>query len=83
MSYSVIPTPRFKREAKKLLKKYTSLKGELSELTEILQANPEHGTSLGKRAYKIRLGVKSKRIGKSGRTRIITYVIAEDGEIYF
>jgi hypothetical protein len=36
MVYSVIPTEKFKKEAKRLIKKYPSLKDELDELETIL-----------------------------------------------
>jgi hypothetical protein len=39
MSYSVIPIERFKKEAKRLIKKYPSLKSELTELNETLSGN--------------------------------------------
>lgn len=32
MNYSIIPIPKFKKEAKRLVKKYPSLKNELNEL---------------------------------------------------
>lgn len=82
MSYSVILTPHFKREAKRLLKKYVSLRKELSELNTLLTTNPAYGTSLGRGVYKIRLAVKSKGKGKRGGTRIISYVITDDQEVY-
>ena len=41
MTFNVIPSDRFKKEAKRLIKKYPSLKDELSELNEILEKNPE------------------------------------------
>jgi mRNA-degrading endonuclease RelE of RelBE toxin-antitoxin system len=37
MSYSVIALPRFKKELKKLAKKYPSLKEEFSELIDSLE----------------------------------------------
>jgi hypothetical protein len=58
MNFNVIPTDIFKKEAKRLIKKYPSLKDELSELNEILEENPETGTSLGYNAYKIRIAIK-------------------------
>ena len=64
MNYSVIPTEKFKKEAKRLVKKYPSLKKELSELSSILENNPT-GISLGNNAYKIRISIKSKGTGKS------------------
>lgn len=40
------------------------------------------GTSLGSGAYKIRLSVQSKGKGKSGGTRVITYVVTSNAEVY-
>ena len=40
MSFSVIPTDKFKKEAKRLSKKYLSLKGELAELNDLLVSKP-------------------------------------------
>jgi mRNA-degrading endonuclease RelE of RelBE toxin-antitoxin system len=73
MSYKIIPTEKFKKEAKRLLKKYTSLKDDLFELNNELVNNPTLGISLGNNSYKIRLAIKSKAQGKSGGARIITY----------
>jgi hypothetical protein len=52
MIYSVIPVERFIKEAKRLYKKYSSLRTELAELNETLARNPETGTPLGNNAYK-------------------------------
>jgi len=82
MSYSVIPIEKFKKEAKRLVKKYPSLKNELNELASLLQANPTAGTSLGNNTYKIRIAIKSKGTGKSGGARAITYVVTENKEVY-
>ena len=82
MSYSVIPIDKFKKEAKRLVKKYPSLKSELFELNILLVSNPTSGTSLGNNAYKIRIAIKSKGSGKSSGARVITYVVTENKEIY-
>lgn len=82
MNYNIIPVDKFKKEAKRLIKKYPSLKKELSELSLLLIKNPTAGTPLGNDSYKIRLAIKSKNTGKSGGARIITYVITEDKEVY-
>ena len=83
MSYSVIPIDKFKKEAKRLVKKYPSLKKELAELNELLISDPTIGTSLGNNTYKIRISIKSKRAGKSGGARVITYVVTENKENLF
>ena len=64
----------FQRSARRLIRKYNSLKEELHQLENELLINPELGTPLGLSAYKIRLKIKSKGKGKSGGGRVITYV---------
>ena len=61
MNYSVIPIDKFKKEAKRLVKKYPSLKTELLELNNEVSVNPKAGTALGNDTYKIRLAIKRKR----------------------
>lgn len=82
MSFSVIASPRFQKEAKRLSKKYASLKEELADLNGILAEAPETGTPLGNHTYKIRIAIKSKGKGKSGGGRVITYVLQENGKVY-
>ncbi len=74
MSYKVEAIPNFEKEARKLIKKYPSLKVELYSLGKELENNPTIGTDLGHGIYKIRLAIKSKGKGKSGGARIISYV---------
>ena len=81
MSVSIITTDNFRREAKKLIKKYRSLRDELQQLSEELEENPKLGTLITENVYKIRLAVKSKGKGKRGGLRIITYVDVEIQEI--
>ncbi|MBD1434227.1 type II toxin-antitoxin system RelE/ParE family toxin [Sphingobacterium sp. DN00404] len=79
MGYSVKSIEVFERQAKKLIKKYPSLKSEFLALIQELKGNPVQGTALGKSCYKIRLSIKSKGKGKSGGARIITnFVVAND-----
>ncbi len=40
------------------------------------------GTPLGNNLYKIRLSITSKRKGKSGGARVITYLKTGEGNIY-
>lgn len=74
MSYKIELSDNFKKEAKKLSKKYPSLKAELAELFVQLAENPTLGTSLGKDIYKIRLAIASKNKGKSGGARVMSFV---------
>ena len=71
-------TPTFDKAYKHLLKKYTSLPGDLLRLRDELTENQEMGVSLGSGFRKIRLAVKSKDKGKSGGVRIITLHLLAD-----
>ena len=82
MSFSVIPSDKFKKEAKRLSKKYPSLKEELADLNDTLSSKPEIGTPVGNDTYKIGLAIKSKGKGKSGGGRVITYVVKDNKEVY-
>ncbi len=82
MSYSVYPTPDFKKFLKKLSKKYPSLKADLQGLIDILKEKPDSGIHLGHGIYKIRLAITSKRKGKSGGARVITFLVTQDQEVY-
>jgi mRNA-degrading endonuclease RelE of RelBE toxin-antitoxin system len=82
MKFSIIPSDKFKREAKRLIKKFPSLKQELLDLNEILSQNPEVGLPLGNDTYKIRIAIKSKGKGKSGGGRVITYIVTASKEVY-
>jgi mRNA-degrading endonuclease RelE of RelBE toxin-antitoxin system len=82
MSFSIIPTGKFKKEAKRLSKKFPSLKAQLAELNETLTNQPNIGTPLGNNSYKIRLAIKSKGKGKSGGGRVITYLVNDSKEVY-
>ena len=82
MRFSVIPSDKFKKEARRLIKKYPSLKQELVGLNSLLEVSPDVGTPLGGNTYKIRIAIKSKGKGKSGGARVITYVVTENKEVY-
>ena len=82
MSYKIELTETFKNEAKKLIKKYPSLRTEIIELGKELAENPTNGTPLGNDVYKIRLGIASKNRGKTGGARVITFVKIIDETVY-
>lgn len=75
MNYNIIAVPTFKKELKRLAKKYPSLKNELAVLFELLQTQPTQGTPLGNNCFKIRIAIASKGKGKRGGARIITNVV--------
>jgi len=60
MSYSLIPTPTFKKELKRLKKKFPSIYADLEKLEDELLANPRQGNELFKNCYKVRFAIKSK-----------------------
>lgn len=82
MSFNVIPSDKFKKEAKKLIRKFPSLKNELRQLSKTLSENPKTGKPLGNGIYKIRLAIRSKGKGKSGGARVITYWVTDNEEVY-
>lgn len=82
MSYSVISLPEFDKDAKRLSKKYPSLKNELSRLFQSLSSNPNQGDSLGNHCFKIRISIASKGKGKRGGARVITYLYVYKAEVY-
>lgn len=75
MEVSIKTIPEFERRAKRLGKKYKSLKTDLQQLVATLRQTPTQGTDLGGGVYKIRLAITSKSEGKSGGGRVITYTV--------
>ena len=82
MNYNIIAVPTFKKELKKLAKKYHSLKSDLEILFKILEKTPSQGTALGNNCFKIRLAITSKGKGKSGGARLITNFVIADSTVY-
>ena len=74
MSYNVKSLSVFERQAKRLIRKYPSLKHELLQLIASLKTSPQQGAALGHDCYKIRLAIASKGKGKSGGARVITHI---------
>jgi mRNA-degrading endonuclease RelE of RelBE toxin-antitoxin system len=82
MSFNVISIKNFDKEAKRLVKKYPSLKKELADLFESLEQDPLQGKFIGNDCYKIRLSISSKGRGKSGGARVITHVFIKDSTVF-
>ncbi len=70
MKFEVSAIDNFKKESKRLLRKYPSLRNEMEVLADKLAVNPEMGTPLGQRFYKIRMSIQSKGKGKQGGARL-------------
>ena len=85
MSYSpitIIPTHRFEKELKRLIKKFASLKNEYAQLIENILENPQTGTFIGNNCYKIRLSIAAKGKGKSGGARVVSHLYFKKETIY-
>jgi mRNA-degrading endonuclease RelE of RelBE toxin-antitoxin system len=82
MSYKVEVTVSFKKQAKRLSRKFPSIKNELLQLVHSLENEPKQGKPLGNNCYKIRMAIAGKGKGKSGGARIITHVYITKLTVY-
>ena len=82
MSFNVKTISVFERQAKRLMKKFPSLKKEIQKLIKELKEEPEKGTFIGHNCYKIRLAIASKGKGKSGGARVITHLVFKDDTVF-
>ncbi|MBX9785241.1 MAG: addiction module toxin RelE [Chitinophagaceae bacterium] len=82
MSYNIELTDYFKRQVKRLARKYPSLKKEALHLISVLEMNPETGTPIGNNCNKLRLAIASKGKGKSGGAGVITHVYVVRRKVY-
>ncbi len=78
----VVVTAFFKRRYKQLAKRHRSLEQDVLDLITSLEEQSIQGTPLGKDCYKIRLAIHSKGGGKSGGSRVITYVRKVRSKVY-
>lgn len=82
MSFEILPTRRFEKELKRLVKKFPSLKSEYAVLIEEISENPETGSHIGNHCFKVRLAIASKGKGKRGGARVITYLYLQRETVY-
>lgn len=82
MSFEVIPLRPFEKQLKRLVRKFPSLKQEISALVLELEAGPMKGTAIGNSCFKIRLSIASKGGGKSGGSRVITHVRVTNERVF-
>lgn len=82
MSFKVKTISVFEKQAKRLIKKYPSLKKEIKTLVSEIKKEPTLGTPIGFDCYKIRLSIASKSKGKSGGARVITHLIYKEDAVY-
>ena len=82
MSYNIVTTHTFDKELKRLAKKHKSIKADIRELGQQLEENPTMGDEVMKNCYKIRMAITSKNKGKSGGSRVITYVYVAQETVF-
>ena len=82
MSFKIKPVDGFKRDFKKLAKKYKKLDDDVKKVALELRKNPKVGTYLQHSCYKIRMANSSTSTGKSGGFRVIYYFIDEQNNLY-
>lgn len=82
MNLNIISLESFKRDVKKLLKRYKQIANDLRTLQQELEQNPKAGIELGSHCYKIRVANSSVPTGKSGGFRIIYYYLDKKNNIY-
>lgn len=80
MSAEVGSITRFRKDLKRLARKFRTLPNEVDDLITSLEKTPKQGKALGAGLYKIRLASKSKNVGKSGSFRVVTYYVEQIGD---
>lgn len=81
MEVDILVGQEFKRQFKRLAKKYHSLRDDFAEWKKEILKNPLVGDDLGNGVRKIRMAIEAKGKGKSGGARILTLnvKVSEDG----
>ena len=79
MTVRIFTLDEFERQARRMSKKYKSLKSDIVSLVEQLQKNPFRGQDLGGGVRKIHMAINSKGKGKSGGARVLTLNILVSG----
>jgi mRNA-degrading endonuclease RelE of RelBE toxin-antitoxin system len=82
MSLKILQLANFRKEAKRLYKKYKKLPNDLQLLSKELRTNPKAGVELGDHCYKIRVQNSSIPTGKSGGFRVIYYYYDGEENLY-
>ena len=83
MSVTISTIDEFDRRARRLAKKYKSLKDYLRTFQQEIMENPIMGIDLGRGVRKIRMAIGSKGKGKSGGARVLTLTIlvSDDADV--
>ena len=82
MRVTISTTDEFNRQARRLAKKYKSLKNDLRSFQQELFDTPLQGDDLGGGVRKIRMAIASKGKGKSGGARVLTLniLVSDDAD---
>ena len=80
MSYEIKYINSFRKDLKKLAKRYKNIKKDYEKLLFLLSNNnpKEIGTSIGHHCYKLRLKNSDIQKGKSGGYRVIYFYIEDN-----
>ena len=81
MRVTISTTDEFNRQARRLAKKYKSLKNDLRSFQQELLDTPLQGDDLGGGVRKIRMAIASKGTGKSGGARVLTLNILVSDDV--
>ena len=83
MKVTISTIDEFDRRARRLAKKYKSLKDDLRTFQQEIMQNPLMGIDLGRGVRKIRIAITSKGKGKSGGARVLTLtvLVSEDADV--
>ena len=83
MKVTISTIDEFDRRARRLAKKYKSLKDDLRTFQQEIMENPIMGIDLGRGVRKIRMAIGSKGKGKSGGARVLTLtvLVSEDANV--
>jgi mRNA-degrading endonuclease RelE of RelBE toxin-antitoxin system len=82
MTNNIIVSLAFKREAKRLVKKYPTLRFSIDNFITELTKNALLGNAYGEGIYKVRLADKSKGKGKSGGFRVMYFHLSKTQDGY-
>lgn len=83
MSVTLHLHDEFKRQFRRLRKKYQSLTDDLEDFQKELIKNPLQGSDLGGGVRKVRMAIASKGKGKSGGARVLTLtvLVSDDADV--
>lgn len=79
MKVEIVLGEEFKRQFRRLARKYQSLTDDFITFKKEIEEDPFQGSDLGGGTRKVRMAITSKGKGKSGGARVITLNLAQKG----